>query len=243
MIIKKGFTLIELMITIAIIGILAMMAIPTYNQYIARVETTRTLNDVMIIANDYQMELMAGEYGSGSYTADKLLKIAPNSSSIAEHIGCIGNNLKGLRIQWTNSNEIAKILNNHTSKLTILDIESFAQDKKCTTRNSHALTADHQQTIMFGMDYEKYGIKMPYKGSGNNVIIVFIGGTIEIYDKNGKLEKRLSGNNVRACTVAGNGLKPSELGPRSIYPSACRYTYKNRSGSGYASQVRMLFPF
>ena len=40
---QKGFTLIELMIVIAILGILVVVAVPTYQNYIGRAQASEAL--------------------------------------------------------------------------------------------------------------------------------------------------------------------------------------------------------
>ena len=47
---QKGFTLIELMVTVAIVGILAAIAIPIYNNYITKVRIAEALTHGRVYA-------------------------------------------------------------------------------------------------------------------------------------------------------------------------------------------------
>jgi type IV pilus assembly protein PilE len=56
---QHGFTLIELVITIAIIGILAAIALPSYQQYVIRSKRSAAQAQMMDIANREQQFLLA----------------------------------------------------------------------------------------------------------------------------------------------------------------------------------------
>jgi type IV pilus assembly protein PilE len=62
----KGFTLIELMVAVAIIGILATIALPSYRQYVIRANRSAAQAQMMEIANRQQQFLMANR----RYAAD-----------------------------------------------------------------------------------------------------------------------------------------------------------------------------
>jgi type IV pilus assembly protein PilA len=72
---QKGFTLIELMIVIAIIGILASVAIPQYQDYVLRTDSTNTL------AVSRPLQLAISEY------AARYTKLPDTNTQLEDYTG------------------------------------------------------------------------------------------------------------------------------------------------------------
>tara|TARA_R110001599_G_scaffold224105_1_gene423256 strand:- start:596 stop:1075 length:480 start_codon:yes stop_codon:yes gene_type:complete len=58
---QKGFTLIELMIVVAIIGILAAIAIPQYQNYIAKSQMTRVVGELSALKSAAEVAVTDGK--------------------------------------------------------------------------------------------------------------------------------------------------------------------------------------
>ena len=85
---QKGFTLIELMIVIAILGILVVIAVPTYQNYIGRAQASEAL----YLADDLKTEISI---------ASAVNNRLPNAEDVSKQgaIGVIAQRIGGTYIQ------------------------------------------------------------------------------------------------------------------------------------------------
>ncbi len=84
---QQGFTLIELMIVVAIIGILAAIAIPQYQNYIAKSQVSRAMAEVGSLKTAYESCLNDGKTAIGAcdlgWTGSNILSLTSPATSTA----------------------------------------------------------------------------------------------------------------------------------------------------------------
>ncbi|MBA6244033.1 MULTISPECIES: pilin [unclassified Psychrobacter] len=110
---QKGFTLIELMIVVAIIGILAAIAIPQYQNYIAKSQVSRVMGETSSIKTSVENCALAGKVtGATASTAvcslEDLGMTASNIQGAGTAIGGVENS--GLPSVLINDSGTASII-------------------------------------------------------------------------------------------------------------------------------------
>ena len=117
---QKGFTLIELMIVVAIIGILAAIAIPQYQNYIAKSQVSRAMGETGALKTAYEDCLNTGKTATKTcdmgWTGSDILSLTAPLTSTAGSAVAAGDSVN-VDVLSTTGTIVGKFANNAAATL------------------------------------------------------------------------------------------------------------------------------
>jgi type IV pilus assembly protein PilA len=94
--VQKGFTLIELMIVVAIIGILAAIAIPAYQNYTIRAQVTEGLN----LSDGWKTQAAEFYANNGTFPSTAQVLASGQVSSAGKYVSGISSNVGAILVTY-----------------------------------------------------------------------------------------------------------------------------------------------
>ena len=134
--IQKGFTLIELMIVVAIIGILAAIAIPQYQTYVAKSQVSRVMSEVGSLRTAAEACILDGKLTPVASTATPTATQCNLGSTTSNLLGAAVTISTGLTADLGDATDNAKLIANFGTNAAVA-----LKDLKLTWERSAATGA------------------------------------------------------------------------------------------------------